>query len=79
MQWRILVVILVGLLIGLAGALPGYAQAKVVDLMEGPPDEKTGKKPSLSTVIPRIITATRLWSFAGDSNHPDVNQFLFPR
>ena len=47
------------------------AQAKVVDLMEGPPDEKTGKKPSLSTVVPQIITATRPTELIVTDGPPD--------
>jgi hypothetical protein len=47
------------------------AQAKVVDLMEGPPDEKTGKKPSLATAVPQIITATRPTELIVTEGPPD--------
>jgi hypothetical protein len=30
-----------------------------VDLMEGPPDEKTGKKPSLASTVPGVIVVTK--------------------
>jgi hypothetical protein len=47
------------------------AQAKVVDPMEGPPDEKTGKKPSLNTVVPQIITTTRPTELIVTDGPPD--------
>jgi hypothetical protein len=52
-------------------AANSLAQAKVVDLMEGPPDEKTGKKPSLGTVVPQIITATRPTELIVTDGPPD--------
>ncbi len=52
-------------------ATKSLAQAKVVDLMEGPPDEKTGKKPSLNTVVPQIIATTRPTELIVTDGPPD--------
>jgi hypothetical protein len=46
-------------------------KAKVVDLMEGPPDEKTKKKPSLSTGVPQILTTTRPTELIVTDGPPD--------
>jgi hypothetical protein len=52
-------------------AAKSLAQANAVDLMEGPPDEKTGKKPSLSTLVPEIVTATRPTELIVTDGPPD--------
>ncbi|HQR19246.1 MAG TPA: autotransporter [Burkholderiaceae bacterium] len=44
---------------GIAKAASALAASGAVDLMEGPADEKTGKKPSLATGAPGVIVVTK--------------------
>ena len=43
----------------LAKAAADLGSSGAVDLMEGPPDEKTGKKPSLASGAPAVVVVTR--------------------
>lgn len=44
---------------GVASAAANLGQSGAVDLMEGPADEKTGKKPSLQSGAPTVIVVTK--------------------
>jgi hypothetical protein len=44
---------------GVARAAATLATSGTVDMMEGPPDEKTGKKPSLKAGAPGVIVVTK--------------------
>jgi hypothetical protein len=44
---------------GIAKAAADLGKSGAVDLMEGPPDEKTGKQPSLAVRAPGVIVVTR--------------------
>src|SRR5262249_15269077 len=44
---------------GVAKTAVDLGKSGAVDLMEGPPDEKTGRKPSLAAGAPRVIVATK--------------------
>ena len=44
---------------GVAKAAADLGKSGAVDLMEGPPDEKTGKNPSLASGAPGVIVATK--------------------
>ena len=42
-----------------------------IDLMEGPPDEKTGNKPSLAAGVPKVIVATKPTELVVTNGPPD--------
>src|SRR5262245_54658027 len=44
---------------GIAKTAADLGKSGAVDLMEGPPDEKTGRKPSLAAGVPRVVVATK--------------------
>jgi hypothetical protein len=46
-------------------------QQRVVDMMEGQPDQKTGKKPSLMADLPRVVVATTPTELVVTSGRPD--------
>ena len=57
---------------GLAKVASDLAASGAVDLMEGPADEKTGKKPSLTTGAPGVVVATKPTELIVTDGKPDL-------
>jgi len=56
---------------GIAKVAADLGKSGAVDLMEGPPDEKTGKKPSLASGAPGVIVVTRPTELIVTDGAPD--------
>ena len=56
---------------GIAKAAADLGKSGAVDLMEGPADEKTGKKPSLASGVPGVIVVTKPTELIVTDGAPD--------
>ena len=57
---------------GLAKVAADLGASGAVDLMEGPADEKTGKKPSLASGAPGVIVVTKPTELIVTDGEPDL-------